>query len=373
MNNIIFDGNYLFHRSMFIINLNSKGKLLESEKQQKQFIRKIATDMSYVIRQFGKPKRVIFTIDSKSWRKEIEIIENEGYKSHKEKTSEIDWDNFYRCMDRFGEIIKEKGFIVSKIEKAEGDDLMYLWSQFLLNNKENSVVVTGDRDLFQIVRIKNKNFTVIYNPNTKQRKIYGSKGIVDLIYNQDKYIDLFDSSTYFNNYEFILNGLKNSELKEIDTDKFIKIKVLIGDDGDNVPGVFYWKSKNGKTNRITEKRAENIINYINNKLQKNWSVFDFPKLSNIVSDGIKLVTKQNVNENILKQKLERNIKLVVLHKDVIPNEIVEKFKLHFKENINSKKINLKEFKMDLLLENTEFFEDKEKTYTSDIFKGLTKK
>jgi hypothetical protein len=109
--NLIIDGNYMFYKTLFIFGSYTKGgRVLESKTDQEMFIRKIATDMSHAIRTFGNPTRVIFTIDSRSWRKEIEIEEG-GYKSNREKDeTKIDWDSFYKCMNEFGQILKAKGF-----------------------------------------------------------------------------------------------------------------------------------------------------------------------------------------------------------------------------------------------------------------------
>jgi len=176
--NLIFDGNYLFYKTLFIFGqYGSKGeKVLSSDKDQSMFMRKIATDMAHAIRTFGNPTRVVFTIDSRSWRKEVEIEEG-GYKSNRDKDeSVIDWDTFYKLMNEFGEIIAEKGYIVSREPRAEGDDLMYLWADEFFNNGEDSVIITGDKDMYQVVKCNNVNFIAVYNPNSKTRKIVGPTG-----------------------------------------------------------------------------------------------------------------------------------------------------------------------------------------------------
>ena len=265
MNNIIFDGNYLFYKTLFIFRAESGKKVLEPKKQQEDFIRKVATDMAYAIRQFGAPQRIIFTIDGRSWRKDVEIEENDGYKSNRSKDSNIDWDSFFKCMNEFATILEDQGIIVSRIDRAEGDDLMYLWTQMLLANGQNSIVITGDKDLLQLVRTNTKNYAVVYNPNSKSRKIYGAHGLQDWLVNDSAEVDLFDTSSFIKTgKDLINNALQKIPLHEMDPINFLKIKVLKGDDGDGVPSIFHWKSKNGKTtNRITDKRAQSIINYIN--------------------------------------------------------------------------------------------------------------
>ena len=150
--NLVFDGNYLFYKTLFIFSGYSSGKrLLEDEKDQAMFMRKIATDMSHAIRFFGNPDRIIFTIDSRSWRKDIEIEEGayKGTRSKDENT--VNWDSFYKCMNEFGIILRKKGIIVSKEERAEGDDLMYAWNTECLANNKSVILFTGDRDIIQLV------------------------------------------------------------------------------------------------------------------------------------------------------------------------------------------------------------------------------
>ena len=73
--NLIFDGNYFFYKTLFIFGGYGGGKrLLDDKKDQDMFMRKVATDMSHAIRNFGNPNKIIFTIDARSWRKDV-IIE----------------------------------------------------------------------------------------------------------------------------------------------------------------------------------------------------------------------------------------------------------------------------------------------------------
>ena len=113
MNNIIIDGNYLFYKTLFIFRPEGGKKVMEPKRQQEDFIRKVATDMAFAIRQFGSPSRVIFTIDGRSWRKDVEIEENQGYKAHRTKESNIDWDSFFKCMNILISVLHQ-----SKLQRA---------------------------------------------------------------------------------------------------------------------------------------------------------------------------------------------------------------------------------------------------------------
>lgn len=373
MNNIIFDGNYLFYKTLFIFRAEGGKKVLEPKKQQEDFIRKVATDMAYAIRQFGAPQRIIFTIDGRSWRKEVEIEENAGYKSNRSKDSNIDWDSFFKCMNEFATILEDQGIIVSRIDRAEGDDLMYLWTQMLLSKGQNSIVITGDKDLHQVVRTGSKGgYAVVYNPNSKSRRIYGSIGLSEWLKEGDS-VDLFDTSSFIKTgKDLINNALRKIPLTEIDPINFLKIKVLMGDDGDGVPSIFHWKSKNGKTtNRITNKRAQSIIDHIDKTHGNDWNVFKYPDMADAVCQGIKAVTKQEADPSVIKDKLNRNIILMVLHKNTIPGDILTSFKEHLNESIN-KTLPGRKYDVSVLLEGTRYLKPPD-SFQTGLFGALDKK
>jgi 5'-3' exonuclease len=375
MNNIIFDGNYLFYKTLFVLNTHgkSKTKVLDSNQDQEMFIRKVATDMSHAIRQFGSPDRIIFTIDSKSWRKEIEIEENQGYKAHRKQDETINWDNFYACMNEFAKVIEGQGIIVSRINRAEGDDLMYLWSRYLLKNGQNSIIVTGDKDSHQLIRLRENNFVIIYNPNSKSRKIYADNGFKAWL--KGEKIDLFNASSFMGrSQDLIHNALEKIELEEINPVTSIIRKVLSGDGGDGVPAIFNWKTKNKngeeKNNRISEGRADKIVDYIKEK-HGEFTLFQLPDFAEDIVTAIKKITKQDADVEKIKQKIERNLTLVVLNHKVIPQDINENFDIHYDEKIKLATLVGKKYDLSVLLEGSRFLKEAG-SFQSDIFSGLNR-
>jgi len=364
---LIFDGNYLFYKTLFIFGSYSKsGKLLSDKRDQEMFIRKIATDMSHAIRTFGNPTRIIFTIDSRSWRKEIEIEEG-GYKAHREKDeSKVDWDAFFKCMNEFADILKSKGFIVSREERAEGDDLMYLWADRLLQEGQDSVIITGDKDLTQCVRLENNNFIVVYNPNSKSRKIVAPVGFKDWL-NSEEY-DLFDASTFMNrSKDLIAEAIAAIPIEELDPYYMIFEKVIIGDAGDAVPPVWTWENK-GKTFRVTPTKAARIYEVIKNV--KTFSdVMDMPSLALEISNGINSACKQIAPVDALRSRLQRNITLVYLDKRVIPTEIQQAFTTSFEAPDTKTELAAKVYDMNTLLAGTHFISGG-KTFEADIFSNF---
>lgn len=397
--NLILDGNYWFYKTLHVVKpmAGSRERFLDKEEHEVAFIKKVATDIAHSIRFFGKPKRIIFTIDGKSWRNDIQIEENEGYKSERDKKDDVNWDRFYELMNEFADIQKENnGWIISKVDRAEGDDLMYLWAKRLLIEKsENSVVVTGDHDMHQIVRINNDNYIVVFNPNSQSRKIYGSTGLSKLIErlknkteekNVVKDFDIFDPTIYIKKKEDpILNALKKVKYKEIDKRTFLLNKVITGDGGDSVPGLYQWKTttETGKTinHRITEKRAEKILNYVfkqNPGIDKdNFNIYQLPEYYLDITSGIENITKaKNLDPDKIKDKIVRNIKLMVLNRTEIPEYIMKQFLKNFKENIKLPVLKGKKYKKDSLIENTRFLKEDDgsegRSFQAGLFGDLDK-
>ena len=136
--NVLIDGNYLFTTTFGVFGgFGSKdpAKVLSGEAERSMFIRKVATDLSYALRALPVNGRIIFTIDSRSWRKDVEI-ENGGYKSGRKKDENVDWSIFYDLLNEFGHHLESKGIILSKVDGAEGDDLIAFWAVYIQDGRK---------------------------------------------------------------------------------------------------------------------------------------------------------------------------------------------------------------------------------------------
>ena len=365
--NLIFDGNYLFYKTLFIFSGYTNGKrLLEDQKDQDMFMRKIATDMSHAIRAFGNPDKIVFTIDSRSWRKDVEIEEG-GYKGTRTKDeTKIDWDTFYKMMNEFGDILSKKGMIVSKEERAEGDDLMFLWADRFFKSGEDSVIITGDKDLTQCVKMNDSNFVVVYNPNSKTRKIVAPIGFANWLKKDD--YDLFDASTFMNsNKDLITEALHSVEIQEIDPAYMIFEKVIVGDAGDAVPPAWTWVSKN-KTYRVTPSKTQRIYEIVNQTKFVD-DVFTLPERAMEIANGILATCKQVAPVEILKSRLARNLILMYLDDRVIPSDIIEKFEAAFVRD-SIKTLPAATYDLAHILEGTKYLTQSSKTFEADIFKAF---
>ena len=364
--NLIFDGHYFFYKTLFAFGgYASTKKLLNSKKEQEMFVRKVATDVSHAIRNFEHPTKVVFTFDSRSWRKDIPMETDDiNYKGNRTKDDSVNWENFYQSINDFAEIIKEKGFIVSKEKSAECDDLLYLWSDQFFKAGEDSVIITGDGDMKQCVRHNNKNFVVAFNPNSKSRKLIVPTGFSKWIEAAASHFDLFDANTFINASKDVISGLmRKVEVEEINTHKFIIEKIIIGDSGDAVPPIWSWK-KGEKTYKITPQKAGLIYA----DLPVDVKVMDLKLYTETISAGITNYCKQTAGIEELRARIERNVKLVYLNSDVIPETIQEDFHKTYKL-FGSQRLKITKYDINTLLSGTKFITEK-KSFSSDFFSNF---
>ena len=240
--NIIFDGNYLIHKTFSIWTLyyqdrkktpeENEQAIIEAlrDKEQRQvLLRKIIIDFCASIRKFtDKPNSVVIVIDSHSWRYKF----HDDYKYALTKFRASYYKDFCLMIDYIEEYFRKKGIIVSRVAGAEGDDLLYLWSIYFTKVLEQScVIITGDSDIRQIINTD----IAIYNNNSKNLHLYCTA----------------DKEVYWN--------------ERLDTDilvtpvvpfEVVLYKVIMGDKSDNIP-----KIKNGVGDVAFQKFIKEITPY----------------------------------------------------------------------------------------------------------------
>lgn len=361
MTNAVFDLSNMFFRSMFIVGgFGKKQYTFDSQKEQDQLMRKVATDVTSVIRTIN-PSRVIITLDSRSWRKDISIDENEGYKGNRTKSDVINWDNFYKIMDDFASICKANGFIISKVKDAEADDLMALWrDELLYKENQHVILVSGDEDVRQLVTTNKQpnkiSHSVVFNPFTQGRnstkKLFTPTGFNDWLNGDDDLGNIFDRSIDVDKEDFqrILN--EQVKLEEINGNQIALKKMFCGDDGDNVPSIYTWMSKTAKgddkTVRITKAKFEKIVDFIGAKDPNDI----FEKAEPIMDQLTEIAGHKPPFK--IKDRLTRQAKLVVLDSKFFPKKIVSGFADKLSENLDMPRVNPQSLNMLTMLEGTRY-------------------
>lgn len=229
--NILFDGNYLFHRNFSVFSnyyREDMNDVLQDPEKQQVLIRKCVTDMCHTVRKFKDVKRVSFVIDSSSWRYSL----YDDYKYALTKVKDPFYKHFLTVLNMFEELLRKKGIIVSRVMGAEGDDLLYVWSLYFGDClDEELVIITGDSDIRQMIT---KNVS-LFNNNSKNLKLYCTQ----------------EKEKFWN--EYLEPDVQVESVKPFEV---LLYKVIMGDTSDNIP-----KLKKGFGNKAFEKFIEFITPY----------------------------------------------------------------------------------------------------------------
>lgn len=376
MTNLIFDLNNIAHRSMFITGgFGAKAFTFDSQSEVDQLMRKIATDVSFIIRLIN-PSRVIFAQDDSSWRKDIQIDENEGYKGNRSKSKMINWNNVYNAIDEFTEIMEKNGMIISKIPRAEADDIITMWAKELqIIHKQHVIIVSGDEDLRQLVGAYNKTFITVFNPfmqgKNASRKLYVSKTFESWMNEADE-VDFMNLKGTIDidkeDFKKII-GADRTKIEVVNGRMIGLRKIFCGDDGDNVPAIHTWLTDSGKQVRVTNSKFEKIYESILNIPNERIDHMDILERSEKVLKALKEVTKQDINFDV-RTKLERQIKLVILDSEIFPEEIQNEFDEIKEKELSKPRINYTTLNMNDLLEGTRYIKESKSENEASIFKEI---
>jgi len=385
MTNLIFDLSNMFYRSMFIVGgYGTEQFTFDSQQEVDKLMRKVTTDISYIIRQLN-PSRVLFAIDSRSWRKDISIDENDGYKANRKKSEHLNWDNIFNTMKEFGDILDTNGFVVTKVETAEADDIITLWRDELLFNKnEHVIMVSADEDIRQLAAFwpytpGKMAFGTIYNPFSSgktQKKLYVPKHFNEWL-NKKESGDIFNRSIDVDKEEFFkLRDNENVLIEEINGEHIGLKKIFCGDDGDNVPAIHSWLNQKEKKVRITNSKFIKILDLI--KVSDYLDLFEPDNVKIIEEQLIKFSEPKIPTKNIrpltfkIKDRLARQSKLVILSRNEFPEEILDGFDNIKETEYKRPYINAQECNLTSILDGTRYINSSYKGNESSIFKDIDK-
>lgn len=348
--NMIYDGNNFCFKAISVYKGIGGKKLFRLKEEKDQFLKILATNF---ISEFNRFKeiinKVVVVVDSKSWRYNY----YPDYKGKRKRDPNVNWENYTKLVHYFYGILHKYGVIVSRVDGAEGDDLIFAWSDFFFKHGQNSVILSMDRDITQNVRYENGKFVVVYD-NTYS-KLFAPKNFfndVNSLPTQSVVKDIFSINDFVNSKEelsddirkIFKNLMKTKVLPTIvDVDEFIFKKILVGDKGDNIYSP-YIIEKNNKKYGIGEKKSETIMSEYrasngnfttDDTIDKN-SLMD---LAEIIRVNMKLdrTLKDEVYDG-----LKRNIKLMVLDGKQIPKQLLVDMNKNISKRVD-KNINFKHF------------------------------
>lgn len=377
---LLIDGNYFIYSRLFVMPKPSKGKLLGDEKSRGQFLRKLCIDFASEIRKM-QPflDKVVLTIDSKSWRKDL--FPDAEYKGTRTQDDTVDWEGVYQIYDEFKSVLGKKGVIIQQVNGAEADDLLFAWSTYLNSNGKSCIVWTGDRDLIQLVDYSKATdgYTLWYY-NTKKRLIVfegfnkmmampvdESSSDEDLLFNLASKTAVMEKTRADVNDWIKKNGI---EIEEINCDTFIFQKILTGDKSDNIKSVVTW-SKGGRTYNISLKQADKILEqYLKEEsrfaIDHMFSEAQVDKIADIVYRII-----GNSSREQIKLRFNQNLDIMLLHYNTIPEAIQTQMQLAIDRNVEIEPEVTRLTQMEKILEGNKWLELKSDVPTQfDPFAGL---
>ena len=207
MKNVLVDFSHLAYRSFFSCRT-------DIEDVGWGFFKHVMYNSIFSFCYKFNPDRIIIAADSKmNWRKKVYPSYKGNRKEKRDLQDDVDWEGLYGAMD---ELLKEMSvyfpFMVLRIQYMEADDIIGAYVKY--HQDETSVIVTSDNDYIQLLQYKNAS---IYDPMQGKFK------------------------------------------KSTDPLKDLKVKILSGDNGDNIPNIIKRTMKDTVKKRLGEKTAEKMV------------------------------------------------------------------------------------------------------------------
>jgi len=310
--NCIIDGNYILSRLVFTLHKNNLlyGALTQSLENTITNYKKLYPFATMYLVSDSKEK---------SWRKKL----NDSYKATRKKDSDIDWSFVYKTYDDFKQNLKSVKLLESP--RIEGDDWISFLVQKLNENGQSNFIVSNDYDIKQLILfdLDKEWINFMSNEMYNQEKIFLPKNyqiFLNKISNKvnDDIFNLNDNNEFLS----LMNRFVNKyNLNEIDSVESLLIKVISGDNSDNIQSV-YQTTKSGKVRGIGAKGARSIYEtYIvefGDPSLKDPDLFE--NIADIICEK-KKISKTNI-ENIVK-RIQDNMRLIDLNVNNFPLEILQ--------------------------------------------------
>ena len=364
-NYLLIDGNYYAHRIIHGIRIGDKNFNLSTPQQRANFVSSLNSGVHNLFASFNNDYQklmdnFVFVFDHKSWRKDIpgfrpyyidelstENIEYKGNRDALKADSEIDFDAFDLCLAQFHDNI-ESLICSFKVEGCEGDDSLLLLSSALIDKNISVTFLCTDGDLEQIV----KNHVMMFK-NVKSKEFPNGKFIISNPEFQQLYSTLSDLERMTQNnsdatykktlFNFAYNGgvtrsniiRDNSNGVEFASPVLTGlIKVICGDKKDNVFPLFRWSKPGSNSNfKVTEKMIEKVLGIIGLKFDEKSAIAVINDKSILASllMNLRALTKQTCEPQKLLDHFKHNMKIIMLRKEFLPDNVKAKFQIKFNE------------------------------------------
>lgn len=260
---LLLDLPSLYYRAFYALPTS----IIDSSGNPVNAIRGSLTTIAQLVAKFN-PRGIIATIDI-SWRPSWRVELLAEYKTHRladDQLTEAAPDELTEQLDDLIQILKLLGIPVIGVQDFEADDCLATLSA----REKNSIIVTSDRDLFQL--IDDKSNTALYLLSDKTQPLWDWE--------------------------------KFTEVYGFEPSKYVDYAVLRGDPSDGLKGVLKVGEKTAAKLIKEFGNIENLINNLSTTLDKKLSVAEKNILSSI--DYIQKARQVTSLQKTLQIKIDPN-------------------------------------------------------------------
>lgn len=330
---LIIDGHNFFFRSLWsTFRQGGKSKILATQKDMDTFEKKLMVDFCSVIKQVNPIiNDIVFIMDSHSWRKDL-LLQQEYKGNRKKVQDDIDKNGFNTVITNFTDTLRSIGVKVSQVERSEGDDLIYAWSEYLFNEGKSSLILSTDRDLNQLVKCVEGVHIIQYGPvNNKLWVSEASDREIKKLSNrqitqENLFNEYFTISIENDPFERFVEGVN---IEVVDPEKVRFMKIVGGDTSDNIFPVYYKAATEGtRAKGLGPKTVEKIYEQFKEKLGCEFDYHIYNQedtvklLCNVIYDVAK-INDEEFTRRMLFENIKTNTSLVSLTIESIPEDVID--------------------------------------------------
>lgn len=377
---LVIDGNYFLFKTLYVTS-QSSGELLGTTEDREVYVRKLAIDLAYQIRLMdGFIDQVVWTLDSRSWRKDF--FPQAEYKGTRKQDSSINWDGFTQATADFRDILARHGAQISKVDGAEGDDLIYAWCTANMAAGKSTIIMTGDRDMLQLVSVNpaGSAHTMLWAPVHKA--FYVPLGLNERAKPRES-SDFFESlrsgiskQESISKLIEIMTTKGKGSLTEVDPIEVMFCKVLTGDTGDNVPPAYWYttKDRNGKTRTygVTDDKAMTVVAEFRKRHGElnPLLLHSAEHVRDLANTLIRVANAKHMSPEQIIGNINVNVSLMILSARTIPEGILDEMFKHIEEQGSIRADMSRLTNMKAMLEGTTYVSDGgAMQVTSAVLKG----
>lgn len=329
---LIIDGHNFFFRSLWsTFRQGGKSKVLATQKDKDTFEKKLMVDFCAVIKQVNPIiNDIVFIMDSHSWRKDL-LLQQEYKGNRKKVQDDIDKVGFNTVIGNFADTLRSVGVKVSQVDRSEGDDLIYAWSEHLFGEGKSSLILSTDRDLNQLVKCVNGVHIIQYGPvnnklwvsetSDKEIKKLSNRQVTQ----ENLFNEFFTISIENDPFERFVEGVN---VEVVDPEKVRFMKIVGGDTSDNIYPVYYKPATDEtRAKGLGPKTVEKIYDQFKEKLGCEFDYHIYSQedtiklLCNVIYDVAK-IQDEEFTRRMLFENIKSNTSLVSLTDESIPEDVI---------------------------------------------------